>query len=208
MIKNWTTFEKAWLLSFTAVGIALSTLWGSDLIGFLAFMTGIICVVLVAKGSLWNYAFGIVNVALYAWIAYGNKLYGEVMLNALYYLPMQFIGYYVWSKAMDNKEVVTRQLTKPHTVALVAITLVSVFLYKEVLTYLGGSLALLDATTTVVSVIAAILMTLRYREQWLLWIVVNIVSIAMWTLSGNPIMVAMWSAYLVNAVYGYYKWSK
>lgn len=94
--------------------IIYSVLTGTlDVIGSLAGITGVLCVVLVAKGSIWNYAFGLVNVSLYAWISYKAALYGDAGLNALYYLPMQFIGWWQWrkrgaavSEAEDRKSVV------------------------------------------------------------------------------------------------------
>ena len=60
-----------------------------DVLGTLAGVTGVICVVLVAKGSIWNYLFGLVNVSLYAYISYKAALYGDAALNALYYLLKQ-----------------------------------------------------------------------------------------------------------------------
>ena len=57
-----------------------------DVVGSLAGITGVLCVVLVAKGSIWNYLFGLVNVSLYAWISYKAALYGDAGLNAFYYL--------------------------------------------------------------------------------------------------------------------------
>jgi nicotinamide mononucleotide transporter len=209
-VKNWTVFEKIWLGLFTAVGVYLSVSWGESLIGLVTFLTGIMCVVLVAKGSIYNYAFGLVNVLGYAYLSYNNKLYGEVMLNMLYFLPVQFIGYWMWSKAINKEtgEVIKRRFTRLQTLLTILVTLCAVHVYQYLLAYLGGNLTLLDATSTVVSVIATILMLFRYREQWLLWIVVNIVSIAMWVLSGGTLMALMWAAYLINACYGYYKWSK
>ena len=55
-------------------------------------------VVLVAKGKIANYYFGIIQTGLYAYIAYGYGLYGEVMLNGLFYFPLQFVGIYLWSR--------------------------------------------------------------------------------------------------------------
>lgn len=71
---------------------------GIDAVGSVAGIAGVLCVVLVAKGSIWNYAFGLVNVSLYAYISYKSSLYGDAGLNALYYLPMQFIGWWQWRK--------------------------------------------------------------------------------------------------------------
>ena len=82
---------------FLIIGVILSNVAYSilcnelDVLGSLACVTGVLCVVLVAKGNIWNYAFGLVNVSLYAWISYKSSLYGDAGLNALYYLPMQFV---------------------------------------------------------------------------------------------------------------------
>jgi nicotinamide mononucleotide transporter len=90
---------------------------------------------------------------------------------------------------------------------------VIVIIYWQILTHLGGQLALIDAMSTVFSVIALIMQVARYAEQWLLWIIVNIVSVIMWILligkdSSAVTMVVMWIAYLFNSIYGYYNWKK
>lgn len=51
-----------------------------------------------------------------------------------------------------------------------------------------------------------LLMILRYREQWILWIALNILSIVLW--AENPSMYLMFGAYLLNSVYGFYNWSR
>lgn len=92
-------------------------------------------------------------------------------------------------------------------------TAVVVLIYWQILTRIGGQLALIDAMSTVFSVIALIMQVARYAEQWLLWIIVNVVSVVMWVLligkdSSAITMVVMWAAYLFNSVYGYYNWKK
>ena len=76
------------------------TLQGA-LLGSAAGIAGVFCVVLVAKGSIWNYLFGLVNVSLYAWISYKASLYGDACLNAFYYCPMQFIGWWQWRRRAE-----------------------------------------------------------------------------------------------------------
>lgn len=137
------------------------------------------------------------------------------MLNAFYYIPMNFIGFYLWSRHKDEKngEVEGKALTPKQIVILLAATAVIVIIYWQILTHLGGQLALIDAMSTVFSVIALIMQVARYAEQWLLWIIVNIVSVIMWILligkdSSAVTMVVMWIAYLFNSIYGYYNWKK
>lgn len=211
VLKNWSLFELVWLVAFTVMGIFLSVYWQESPIGFIAFLTGIICVVLVAKGSIWNYAFGVVNAITYAYVSYQALLYGEVMLNLIYFLPMQLIGFLMWRKHMnqDVKEVERRKLSAKGIIFILSVTIIGIAAYNQVLMFLGGNLTWLDSTTNIVSIVAAILMNLRYREQWLLWIVVNIVSVIMWWFVRQNLTIAlMWFAYLINAIYGYYKWSK
>ncbi|MCK5017953.1 MAG: nicotinamide riboside transporter PnuC, partial [Candidatus Peribacteraceae bacterium] len=101
LFKDWTLFEKCWLSTFTLINIYLFFAWGDTLTGLAASMSGMICVVLVAKGKISNYFFGVINVLLYSLIAYNNKFFGEVSLNMLYFLPMQFIGMWYWIKNKD-----------------------------------------------------------------------------------------------------------
>ena len=87
------------IVGVIASNIIYSVMTGTlDVLGSVAGITGVLCVVLVAKGSIWNYIFGLVNVSLYAYISYKAALYGDAALNALYYVPMQFVGWWQWRK--------------------------------------------------------------------------------------------------------------
>ena len=79
---------------------------------------------------------------------------------------------------------------------------------------IGGASIGLDSATTILSIVAQFMMLARYAEQWLMWIIINILSIIMWAQSiisqdGNdyPTLV-MWIAFLCNSIYGYINWRK
>ena len=192
--------------SLISEGVSLTYL----IIDGIAAISGIFCVVLCAKGRKSQYIWGLLNVIGYVIIAFINKYYGEVMLNALYYLPSQFIGYYLWNKNSneENGDVKGKKLNLVQSLILVGFIAVGVFGYKLVLDYLGGTGTLLDSASTVTSVVANALMMMRYREQWLLWIIIDAITVVMWLLVGDFIMVTMWAVYLINAFYGYYNWTK
>ena len=192
--------------SLISEGVSLTYL----IIDGIAAISGIFCVVLCAKGRKSQYIWGFLNVLGYVIIAFINKYYGEVMLNALYYLPSQFIGYYLWNKNSneENGDVKGKKLNLVQSLILVGFIAVGVFGYKLVLDYLGGTGTLLDSASTVTSVVANALMMMRYREQWLLWIIIDAITVVMWLLVGDFIMVTMWAVYLINAFYGYYNWTK
>lgn len=188
-----------------------------DLMGSAAGITGVICVVLVAKGNIINYFFGLINVSLYAIIAFKAELYGDAVLNALYYLPMQFIGWFMWLKKRENRESVTvvgRRFKSMERFALFAISLVLVMIVAVILKKFDDPQPLKDSATTVLSIIAMFLMVKTYMEQWVLWVTVNIISIVMWSIAfangeqHSLLMVIMWFFYLANSVNGWINWSK
>lgn len=220
MLKNWTWFEKLWLPTFVIIGAALSYVWGDTFFGYSVFLTGIICVVLVSRGSVWNYSFGIYNTAGYTWIAWQNGFFGEVLLNGAFYTPVQIMGWIMWNRNIDhareeNDIVVMKKLGGMRRMQLFLLCFIAIGLFNLVLAAIPGqNMPLMDSTTTILSVIAMILMMLRYAEQWFLWITVDVLYIIMWSLrlesgtEGAMAMLVMWSAYLINAIYGCYKWNK
>lgn len=205
--------------------VVYSVLTGTlDIVGSLAGITGVLCVVLVAKGSIWNYAFGLVNVSLYAWISYKAALYGDAGLNALYYLPMQFIGWWQWRKrgaAMSEAEsggksvqVQARRFDWGQRILLAMGCAAAVAAGGYLLKYLGDPQPFKDSATTVLSIVAQALMALAFMEQWALWIITNVISVIMWALCVSRgeahagVMVIMWSFYLLNSITGLRVWLK
>lgn len=213
------------IVGVIVTNIVYSVLTGSlDVIGSVAGITGVLCVVLVAKGSIWNYAFGLVNVSLYAWISYKAALYGDAGLNALYYLPMQFIGWWQWrrrgaavseAEAGENGvQVKARRMTPLQRVLLAAVCVMLVVAGGFLLRYLGDPQPFKDSATTILSIIAQALMALAFMEQWALWIITNIISVVMWSVcvargdAHSGVMVIMWIFYLLNSLNGLRTWLK
>jgi nicotinamide mononucleotide transporter len=73
---------------------------------------------------------------------------------------------------------------------------------------IGSAQAYTDAATNVMAVFAQLLMVWRYREQWIWWLVIDVLCIKMWFVAGNWSMVAMYIVWTVNAIYGWWNWSK
>lgn len=205
--------------------VAYSLLTGTmDVLGSMAAITGVLCVVLVAKGSIWNYLFGLVNVSLYAYISYKASLYGDAALNALYYLPMQFVGWWQWRRrgaAMSAAEagdsgvqVKARRFTWKQRAILFLGCAVAVVAVGFLLKHVGDPQPFKDSTTTVLSIVAQMLMALAFMEQWALWIITNIVSVVMWCVCVSRgeahagVMVIMWVFYLLNSINGMRVWMK
>jgi len=215
LLKGWTGFELAMLTLFTVLSVYMFVAFDDTVLSLTASLTGMWCVLLVAKGKVSNYIFGVINTALYAYISYKSQLYGEFMLNAFYYFPIQFIGFYLWNKnkSVTDSVVKAKKLSKKGWMYLVATVAGVGVLYGLFLNAIGSQQAGLDGFAVVLSITAQLLMLKRYAEQWLLWIVVNILTIILWfnafMADGNSITIlVMWCMYLVNSTYGYIKWSK
>ena len=211
------------IIGVIASNIIYSVLSGNvDVVGSVAGIAGVLCVVLVAKGSIWNYLFGIINVSMYAYISYKADLYGDAALNALYYVPMQFIGWWQWRKrgaAMSQAEagdrgvqVKARRFTWEQRLMLGLGCAAAVIVGGYVLKYFGDPQPFKDSATTVLSIVAQALMALAFMEQWALWIVTNIISVIMWCIcvargdAHAGVMVIMWVFYLLNSLNGLRVW--
>ena len=213
--QGWEKWEIAWLAIACAVITGLAIYWQDTTMGIISATTGVACVVCTGKGKLSAYVFGTINTLLYAIIAYKAQYYGEVMLNALYYFPLQFYGFYVWNKNMneETKEVQKREMKSKGRILLALIVVVATAGYGVILKLLGGSLPFVDAFSTVVSVVAMIISIKMYAEQWVLWIVVDIITVFMWIVAftnGNDSIATllMWIIYLGNAFIMYFKWTR
>jgi nicotinamide mononucleotide transporter len=213
---RWNAYEIAWLIGFSAIAIVLSILWKNSLFDFSVFLTGVLCVVLAAKGNIWTYAFGMFNTFGYAYLAYKNGLYGEMGLNLFFFVPMNVVGYWLWKPELEGNYVHMRALDLAQTGLIALACLIGIAGMGYGLEHFAGqkNTPYIDATTNVLSIAATILMVYRYREQWLLYVLLNIFTVLMWSIrTGNgsaegPLMIVMWSAYLINAFYGYYNWDR
>nr|MCR5662346.1 nicotinamide riboside transporter PnuC [bacterium] len=181
-LTGWKTWEISWLIACCIVIAAVSLNLKDTWMGITAAVTGNIYVICTGKGKRCAFLFGTVNVILYALISWEAKFYGEVMLNALYYLPMQFWGFYIWNKNLSNTthEVHKKRMTgKLRALYASAIILASI-LYGLILKLIGGSLPFADAFTTAASVAALLMSVKMYMEQWIVWIAVDVLTIIMW----------------------------
>lgn len=216
--RNWNLFELIWLATFTIFAIVNAIMTKDTFFGFTIFLSGIFCVVLTAKGNIWSFIFGIYNSFTYGYLSYQNGLFGEAMLNLAFFVPMSIIGWIMWKKNVsqtDSHTVKMKKLTPQGIVILFAITILAVIGYGAFLATLSKqNNPYLDAFTVATYVIATFLTTLRYREQWLIYIVVNLSSIGLWIYrsleqsTDSVMMLLMYTAFLVNAIYGFYRWSK
>lgn len=208
---NW--FERIFMLAMVLLQVIMYCFVPDSPIGMVCGIAGVICVVLTAKGKISSYLFNFIQMITYMIICWGAKLYLEFGEQIFYFVACIF-GVFLWKKNMkkndDGTEQVIAKKFKPlHWVATVVVTVVSTFLlgtFGEVI--LGSTLPYIDAFTVALAVIAQLLMVWRYREQWAVWIVIDVASLVMFVMLGQWSMVVMYIAWTINAFYGWYNWTK
>lgn len=171
---------------------------------------GICSVVLGAKGNILTFVFGFAQVVTYTYLCCVECFYAEVAINIYYFVTMIY-GVYCWRRRLSTNslQVQTRRLSRNMLpVMSVAIVLFSVLTGWLLGQYTDDPQPYLDAFTTVPAIVAQILMVMAYREQWYLWLVVDVLAMVMWLRAGNYCMAAQYTFWCANCVYGYIQWTK
>ena len=211
--NGYTLFEKIFLFSMVALQLIVYCFVPDTLIGMICGVTGVICVVLTAKGKISSYFFNFIQMITYMIICWDAALYLEFGEQVFYFIVCVF-GVFMWNKNMKTNEDGTTQVKAKKfqlwqwlvVIATVAVsTLTLGYFGGEVL---GSTMPYLDAMTVALAVIAQLLMVWRYREQWACWILIDVISLVMFIALGNWSMVAMYVAWTANAFYGWYNWTK
>ena len=188
-------------------------------------LMGVLSTVCSANGKIWTFLFGVLDVSIYAVMCFIGAKYGNAALHALYFFPMQFIGFSQWKKrgAGSSSKLKARRLSPKQALLYGAIFLAGSAVLYFILNIFDKSAAqsfikiavLADAVSTVCNILGQLLLSTAYMEQWIFWIGVNIFSIIMWvvTLSKGGdttyalIYVIKYSFYLLNSLNGLRIWA-
>ncbi len=209
---GWQKWEIIWMIFCLAATGLLSYLLNDTLPGIIAAQTALLYTLLAGKGKISCYLFGIVNTVLYGWLSWQNRLYGEVMLNWGWYLPMMFTGLFCWRRHLDDSCIIRkRRLSSRARLHMLLLTAAGIVVYAFILRRLNDQSPWLDSFTTVVSITAMIMTVRRCLEQWLLWTAVNAVSTVMWlriywSSGTSAALVIMWSISLANGIIFFLQW--
>lgn len=211
--NGYKRFERMYLLAMVLLQVIVYCFVPDTPIGMVCGIAGVICVVLTAKGKISSYLFNFIQMITYMMICWDAKLFLEFGEQVFYFVACIF-GVILWKKNMktndDGTEQVVAKKFKPWnwvvTAAVTAISTVILGYFGD--NILGSTLSYLDALTVALAVIAQLLMVWRYREQWAIWIAIDLSSLIMFVILGQWSMVAMYTAWTVNAFYGWYNWSK
>ena len=211
-VCGYSLFDKLFMFSMLLLQIIVFIIVPDSLLGIIAGISGVISVVLCAKAKISFYFIGFVQTISYLILSWQNCFYGEVIENIFYLVTMVW-GIFVWKKhsTVDDDgsaHVKVLKFTPAQWFLSIIGTIICTGAMGYWLTGIGSAQAYWDAATNVMAIFAQILMVKRYREQWIWWIIIDIICIKMWYVAGNWSMVAMYIAWTINAIYGWYNWSK
>jgi nicotinamide mononucleotide transporter len=180
-------------------------------VNFISAICGVVCVFLCAKASIANFAFATVNTIVYMiYLAY-SRIYGTFLLELIVYFPINFISWYIWAKHRDEeREEITKskKLTIKQDIVVSIVVISAAIIYHSILVRVGGNVPWLDSFTLSIGIIAVVLEMLRYREQYVLWIVTDVIAVAMYIVHFDVVYLTKKSIYLIMAVIGLYNWWK
>lgn len=213
LFGGWSKKEAIYAWTLIALQVLFYVIYPDSFWGFIAGTSGTICVLLVAKRKISNYFFGFIQTGIIMVLGFQAFLIGETGENIFYFIT-QFWGIKQWKENMvkdedkETKVVETRKFTAKDWIVWSTVTLVGAFGLGYVFNSFGGTQPFLDSYTLVAALIGQVLMLYRFREQWLFWITLNAVSLYQWVTLGNMSLAAMYIAFLINSLYGYWNWSQ
>jgi len=172
-----------------------------------ASVLGVINIVLLVRRSIWNYPFGIAMVTLYGVVFFQARLYSDAALQ-IFFFVVQIYGWWVWYNARDAAGLVKVELMSARSrVVWIAVIILGTVADRWFLaTYTGDVAPWLDANTTAMSVVAQYLLSIRKIENWILWIVTDVVQVGLYYWKGLFPTTGLYVLFLVISVVGLYEW--
>lgn len=206
--KIFTYINKVFFSLVMITCIVLAIVLKLNWLTAISCIAGILYVVFLSDRNIFNFIIGFISSTTYIIVAFQAKLFGEVIFYLLVDLPMIFISFFMWKKHIGKDlRVESRKLSLKQNLVIITISIVAVLVYARILKVIGGVNVVVDAISTVVSFIATLLMALRYREQWILWVIVYLVSIIMWATTFDLLMLIMSISCFISCFVGYINWS-
>ncbi len=173
-------------------------------------ITGLLCVWLAAKNSIWNWPIACVSVLIYTYIFFKVPLYGDAGLQ-IYFLFTNIYGWYYWTKHKNNpiKETPILSITKKEIllsiIGIISFTLILGFtLYHKT----DSAFPFTDSFCTASSIIAQVFLARKVLQNWLIWIFVDIIYVGVYFSKELYATGIMYAIYIVIATIGYLDWRK
>lgn len=215
MFKEWTKFEKWFLILGTILALLVTIIFKGTWIDLTYTLLYFWTALLLAKGKYSCYIIGIISTFFYAFVSYSNSYYGEVIIAMGCTLPLMIVGLVNWLKHQDNTStVIVKEITKKELTLVLLSQVVMFFGYYYLLKAFNTNNLLISAISVVASVIATYLTARRSENGFVGFIINDIILIILWSIpiiEGNmsviPIVICP-ILLLINDIYGVYNWKR
>lgn len=173
----------------------------------IAFLLGLANIVLLVKRSIWNYPAGLAMVAIYGFVFLEAKLYSDALLQ-LFFFVVQLYGWANWARSQaESGEVKVELLRAPTRLVLAGASGVAILGWGAMMHRLtDASFPYWDASAAILSVFAQVLLARRYLENWLVWILVDLLSIGLYAAKGLWLTMILYVIFLGLATLGFVRW--
>ena len=164
------------------------------------------------KQKIWLWPLGLISSAIYTYIFLKSGLYADMGLQ-IYYVIISVYGWYYWfnnkTPKLNNKKLEIKYLDKKTAGLLLLITIILFIIISQILLYFTDSeIPYWDAFTTAAGITATWMLAKKYIEHWLIWVVVDLISSALYFYKNLNLTVILYIVYTVMAVIGYMQWKK
>lgn len=167
---------------------------------------GILCIWLASYEKIINFLFGVLNVTLFAMIFYQIHLYANMLLQIIFLL-INIYGIYSWSRS-GNEKLHIRWLSRKNQILIILVAIIStvilalyinqifsfltiyivkiinLVIHVSMPVFVPDTMPWLDALITILSIIAMVQMAIKLIENWVLWLLVDILSIVLYASQG------------------------
>ena len=186
---------------------------------------GFLSVWYARKGNIWVYPTGIISTMLFVYLLWHYVLWGDMLIN-VYYTIMSIYGWVLWARnAQDNISTISR--TTPADWKTATLLGAFSFLFVIGVYYLkpfikndfslqGVTLGFhnflpteyVDVFTTAIFLVGMWLMAKRKIENWLFWIVGDLISIPLYYIKGMVFTSFQYLLFTIIAIMGYLEWRR
>lgn len=208
--------KKDLIISCICVIISLvSGIISNDIIvGGIILLTGLLCAYFASEGKRINYILGLINYLLMGYVSFKNNLYGIFFFYIFIFSPLQVKGFVTWNKNLnDENNVKVREFTLKNSIIITLSCIVGSLLLGYLLTLIPSQrLAFMDASSNCINLCGVILMILRFKESWWLWLINNVIDLSIWVITfinkgeGSTMVLLVSIGYLLINIYGIIKW--
>ncbi|MDP2686371.1 MAG: nicotinamide riboside transporter PnuC [Aequorivita sp.] len=172
---------------------------------------GFLSVWYAKQDNILVYPTGIISTAIFVYILAIYGLLGDMMING-YYFAMSIYGWYIWTRKVDATHYtpITKatKIENKQSIYIFIATLIFVFAVYEFFDKWNSWTAYIDTFTTAIFFVGMWLMAKKKLENWIYWIVGDIISIPLYLYKGLVFTSFQYLLFTIIAIYGYRAWKK